>query len=37
MVDVKIDCGLIAASGIEKPDETVYIKWVEKNQSINAG
>ena len=37
MADVKIDCGPIASSDIEKPDETIYIKWIEKNQSINAG
>ena len=37
MMDVKIDCGPVAASDIETPDETVYIKWIEKNQSINAG
>ena len=37
MTDVKIDCGPVAASDLEAPDETVYIKWTEKNPSINAG
>ena len=37
MTDVKINCGPIAASDLDTPDETVYIKWTEKNPSINAG
>ena len=37
MSDVKIGCGPIAAGEHEPPDETVYIKWTEKNPSINAG
>ena len=37
MSDVRIGCGPIAAGEHEPPDETVYIKWTEKNPSINAG
>ena len=37
MIDVKIDCGPVAANEIEAPDETVYIKWTDKNPSINSG
>ena len=37
MTDVKIDCGPVAANEIEAPDETVYIKWTDKNPSINSG
>ena len=37
MTDVKIDCGPLAASEVDVPDETVYIKWTEKNPSVNAG
>ena len=37
MVDVKINCGPIAANDSDKPDETIYIKWTEQNHSINAG
>ena len=37
MMDVKIDCGPVAANEIEAPDETVYIKWTDKNPSINSG
>ena len=37
MTDVKIDCGPLAASEVDAPDETVYIKWTEKNPSVNAG
>ena len=34
MEDCRIDCGPF---GAEKPDETVYIKWIENDQSVNAG
>lgn len=34
MEDCQIDCGPI---GAEKPDETVYLKWVENDLSVNAG
>jgi len=37
MSDVKIGCGPVAAGEVDPPDETVYIKWTEKNPSINAG
>ena len=34
MENLKIDCGPL---GSETPDETVYIKWVDAHQSVNAG
>ena len=34
MENLKIDCGPL---GSEIPDETVYIKWVDSHQSVNAG
>ena len=34
MENLKIDCGPL---GSESPDETVYIKWVDAHQSVNAG
>lgn len=34
MEDCQIDCGPV---GAEKPDETVYIKWIENDKSVNAG
>lgn len=34
MEDCRIDCGHV---GSDKPDETVYIKWIENDQSVNAG
>lgn len=34
MEDSRIDCGHV---GSDKPDETVYIKWIENDQSVNAG
>ena len=37
MMEVKIDCGPVASNETDNPDETVFIKWIEKNQSINAG
>lgn len=37
MSDVKIGCGPIAAAESDPSDETVYIKWTEKNPSVNAG
>ena len=27
----------ISHVGSDKPDETVYIKWIENDQSVNAG
>jgi hypothetical protein len=34
MEDCQIDCGPI---GAEKPDETVYLRWVDNDLSVNAG
>lgn len=34
MEDCRIDCGPV---GADRPDETVYIKWIENDQSVNAG
>lgn len=34
MENVKIDCG---PTGVEAPDETVIIKWVDAHHSVNSG
>jgi hypothetical protein len=34
MEDCRIDCGPV---GADRPDETVYIRWIENDQSVNAG
>ena len=34
MENIKIDCGPL---GVDCPDETVHIKWVDADHAVNAG
>ena len=34
MENIKIDCGPV---GVDMPDETVHIKWVDADHAVNAG
>ena len=34
MENIKIDCGPV---GVDTPDETVHIKWVDGDHAVNAG